>query len=310
MRMTEHNTPEPPPIVDLSELTEIAAGVWIIPDRRVRLVPNIGIIEGERSVLVVDTGMGPSNAATVLAKAREIAAGRPLTLTLTHFHPEHGFGAQTFAGEATIVYNHAQRDELREKGPGYLELFRTFGPGVAACLSDVELVDPDIVYRDELTLDLGGREVELRSVGPAHTRGDQIVWLPEERVVFAGDLIERQVFPIFPYFPPDDADVDGGKWLAVLGRIAALEPRIVVTGHCEVGGPELITITADYLRDLGERVMRLRSRGLDADAAVAELAATVRAEHPDWREPDWIEQGIRSFHATGFRIEAAAASAP
>ncbi len=295
----------PAPIIDMAGLHEIANGVWIIPDQyRIPLVPNLGIIEGERSVLVVDTGMGRENARKVLDKAREIAKGRPLFLTLTHFHPEHGFGHQVFAGEATILYNRRQRDELRAKGPGYLDMFRGFGEHVAKCLVDVQFVDPDLVYDGRLTMELGGRAVELIEMGPAHSMGDQVVWLPEERVVFVGDLVETGVFPIVPFFPPDDADVNGNKWIRVLRRIAALGPKTVVTGHGDIGGIELIQIAERYLTDMGRQVAALKGSGVPEDDVVATLEPVIRGRHPDWREPNWVESGIRCFYATGYDADA------
>src|SRR5579875_2292598 len=102
----------PFPTVDPTALREVADGIWVIPDRRVPLVPNIGIILGRRSALVVDTGMGPANGAKVLEAARKLAGSRPLFLTLTHFHPEHGYGTEAFAQQATIIYNQSQREEL------------------------------------------------------------------------------------------------------------------------------------------------------------------------------------------------------
>jgi glyoxylase-like metal-dependent hydrolase (beta-lactamase superfamily II) len=137
----------PPPNVDASALSEIAKGVFVISDRRVPLVPNIGIVLGDDSALVIDTGMGPANGAKVLEIAKDLAGSRPLTLTLTHFHPEHGFGAQAFKGAAKIIYNEAQRDELRRKGEAFLGMFRTFGPAVAAALEGTTIVEPDDVYR-------------------------------------------------------------------------------------------------------------------------------------------------------------------
>ena len=106
----------PAPLVDPGAIKQIAPDVYVIGDRRVPLVPNIGIILGRDAVLVVDTGMGPENGEKVLATAKRLAGGRPLILTLTHFHPEHGFGAQAFKGASKIQYNSAQRDELRAKG--------------------------------------------------------------------------------------------------------------------------------------------------------------------------------------------------
>ena len=170
--------------------------------------------------------MGPENGRKVLEGAKRLAGGRQLILTLTHFHPEHGFGAQAFKGEATILYNAAQRDELAAKGAAYLGMFRGFGPGVAAALEGTELVMPDEVYDGaSLTIDLGGRTVELSTYGLAHTKGDQVVSVPDAGVVFVGDLAEERIFPIFPWFPPDDADIDADNWARVLAALEAAKPE-------------------------------------------------------------------------------------
>src|SRR5918998_2300566 len=162
----------PPPVVSESP-EEVADGVFVIADRRVQLVPNIGVIVGERAALVVDTGMGPRNGVMVRDAARELAGDRPLFLTLTHFHPEHGFGAQAFRDAATIVYNREQHEEFLQKGRPYLEMFRGMGGEVEKQLEGVEFVDPHLVYEDAADFDLGGKVVRLRSRGTAHTRGDQ-----------------------------------------------------------------------------------------------------------------------------------------
>ena len=122
------DTLPPPPKVDPNALIEVAPGIHVIGDRRVPLVPNIGIVLGNEAALVVDTGMGPENGSKVLDVAKRLAGRRRLILTLTHFHPEHGFGAQAFKGQAKIVYNTAQRDEFAGKGAAYLGMFRGFGP--------------------------------------------------------------------------------------------------------------------------------------------------------------------------------------
>ncbi len=286
----------PAPTVDPSALKEIAPGVFAICDHRVPLVPNIGMILGSNAALVVDTGMGPANGKKVLDAARRIAGQRPLVLTLTHFHPEHGFGAQAFKGTAKIHYNRAQRDELQAKGKGYLGMFKTFGPSVAAALDGTELVHPDEVYEGSSTsIDLGGRTVELRTWGIAHTAGDQIVWLPRERILFTGDLAEERIFPIFPWFPPDDADIDAARWAQILTELASWKPAIVVPGHGDIGGAEILTAVRDYMVDLGKRVAAERKSGKDADAIITSLAPKIRAEHPDWAAPEWIDFAIRYY---------------
>jgi glyoxylase-like metal-dependent hydrolase (beta-lactamase superfamily II) len=290
----------PPPDVDPSGIREIAAGVFVIPDRRVPLVPNIGVVLGDESALVVDTGMGPANGRKVLEAAKRVAGGRRLVLTVTHFHPEHGFGAQAFQGEARIVYNRAQRDELQAKGEAYLGMFRGFGPGVAAALEGTTLIMPDEVYDGAATtLDLGSRKVELRTWGVAHTKGDHVVWLPAEKILFMGDLAEERIFPIFPWFPPNDTDLDAARWADILGELERCGPTIVVPGHGSVGGPEILSAVRGYMLDLGRRVAAERKAGKDADAIVAELGPKIRAEHPDWDAPEWIDFAIRYYASLG-----------
>lgn len=287
-----------PPRVDANGITEVARGVFIIPDRRVPLVPNIGVILGDDAALVVDTGMGPANGARVLEAARKVAGERKLILTLTHFHPEHGFGAQAFKGVARITYNRAQSNELASKGGSYIGMFNGFGPDVAAALEGTELVQPDDTYDGELTtIELGGRSVELRTWGLAHTAGDQIVYVPDVGVLFTGDLAEERIFPIFPWFPPEDATIDGARWVAILTELCALRPKIVVPGHGGFGGVEILAAVRDYIVALGRRVMLARAAGKDADTIVAELSPKIRAEHPDWSSPEWIDFAIR-YYAT------------
>jgi glyoxylase-like metal-dependent hydrolase (beta-lactamase superfamily II) len=302
MAMTEPGTstgvgavPVPPVVSGTPE--EVADGVFVIADGRVPLVPNVGIIAGERAALVVDTGMGPGNGIVVREAARELAGDRPLFLTLTHFHPEHGYGAQAFGGAATIVYNREQHEEFLRKARPYLEMFRGMGGEVAEQLEGVEFVYPHVVYEGAADLDLGGKVVQLRTWGTAHSRGDQTVFLPDEGVLFTGDLVENRFFPILPFFPPHDTDVDGSGWIGVLDGLEQLDPRMVVPGHGEISDAGVIADVRDYLTLLRNETKRLAGEGNDADAIVAALEPRMRALHPDWENPMWITTGVHSFLA-------------
>jgi glyoxylase-like metal-dependent hydrolase (beta-lactamase superfamily II) len=262
----------------------------------VPLVPNIGVIVGERAALVVDTGLGPRNGAIVIA--RNLADDRPLFLTITHFHPEHGFGAQMF-GDATIVYNRTQHQEFREKANGYLQTFRGLGDAVAQQLEGVEFVDPHVVYDGGADLDLGGKVVQLRTWGRAHSRGDQVVFLPTERVLFTGDLVENRFYPIFPFFSPYDVDVDGHHWITVVEQLTRLDPRIVVPGHGEVGDAGLLATTLEYLTVLSSETKRLAAAGSSTEAIIATLEGQLRTRYPDWdMSESWrIAMGVQTFLA-------------
>jgi glyoxylase-like metal-dependent hydrolase (beta-lactamase superfamily II) len=277
------------PVVDVGGAEEIARDLVVVPNRRVPLVPNIGVVGGEHSVLVVETGMGPRNAEKVLEFALEYAKGRRLYLTTTHFHPEHAYGAQAF-GDATYVVNRAQAEDLRVKGPGYLEMFRGLGEAIARELEDVALVTPDVVYDQSYELDLGGRVVELRATGRAHSKGDQVVRV--EDVLFTGDLVETGQFAIFPWFPPYDVDVSGVRWIDVMRRLEAEAPSVVVPGHGDLGGPELLTDTRNYLELLRDETWRRRDSAMSEQEIAAEVTEVMTSRHPAWTDREWIEKGV------------------
>jgi glyoxylase-like metal-dependent hydrolase (beta-lactamase superfamily II) len=282
----------PDPVVRVDRARELARDLVVVPNEGVELVPNIGIIGGTDAVLVVETGMGPGNAARVLEFATDYAKGRRLFLTTTHFHPEHAFGAQVFAGRATYLCNRAQAEDLAGKGPGYLDMFRGLGESVARQLAGVELVAPDVVYDKDYDLDLGGRVVRLRATGRAHSRGDQVVRVPDADVLFTGDLAETGQFAIFPWFPPHDTDVSGVRWLTVMRELAAESPGIVVPGHGAIGGPRLLADVRDYLQLLRDETWRRRDAALDEPAIVAEVTELMRRRHPEWARPEWIATGV------------------
>ena len=285
------NEPQSAPLVE-GTAEPVAESVYVISDRRVPLVPNVGIVVGRDAVLVVDAGMGRENGERVLREAERLADGRPLLLTVTHFHPEHGFGAQVFRDRATIVYNRAQRDELREKGQAFVEMFRGFGPEIASLLEEIELVEPHIAFESESDLDLGGVEVQLRSVGPAHTRGDQIVLVEPGRILFTGDLVEERFFPILP-----DEDAKGSAWIALLERLEDLAPDIVVPGHGDVGDAGQIATFREHLVYVRDRVRGSAAEGKNGEEAETALVAEIRERYADWENPDFIGWSVQRFYA-------------
>lgn len=286
---------QPEPDVDVKLAYKAAPGVTVIPDPRIAFVPNIGIIEGTEGVLVVDTGLGDANGERVLAFAKQIAGDRRLYLTTTHFHPEHNFGAHAFKGKATLILNEAQADELRDKGQAYIDLFKTFGPAVASRLEGTTLVEPDRVYSGEMTLDLGGRKVILREI-PAHTRGDQLIYVPDQRLMFTGDIVETRYFPIMP-----DADSSADRWIEVLRQLEALKPKAVVPGHGAAGGVEILRALRMHIEFMRDRVRALAAAGHDQQAITDLLVPAITAVYPDWDNQNFLpfEVAILYAEATG-----------
>ncbi|WP_350276060.1 MBL fold metallo-hydrolase [Kribbella sp. HUAS MG21] len=178
------------------------------------------------------------------------------------------------------------------KAAGYLEMFRGLGAPVARELADVRIPVPDVTYDGTHELDLGGRTVQLRPTGRAHSKGDQVVTVPDAGLLLAGDLVEAGQFAIFPWFPPHDVDVSGVRWIDVLDRLISERPRVVVPGHGAVGDSKLLTEVRDYLTELRDETWRRRDSKLPEATIAAEIHDLMIRRHSDWRLPEWIDRGV------------------
>ena len=287
----------PLPVVDARFPCRIADGIWIVPDKRIPLVPNIGIVEGDKTVLVIDAGLTLESGRAVLRAARAIAGKRNLMLTVTHAHPEHAFGAQAFKGEAKIFCNKLQRDYLARDGEKLLAGFRPLlAPGAGELLDDIRITLADEVYEgDQSEIDLGNRKVRFQTWGIAHSPGDQIITIPDQQVTFAGDLIEERIFPIVPLFPPliEAASINLKTWETALAEITAQAPRIIVPGHGNLGGTEISDSVRDYFKDLRRFVAVAKSGKSTAEIVARKLEPIVRGRHPTWERTEFIAPAIR-----------------
>ncbi len=118
--------------------------------------PNIGIVVGETATLVVDTGLGPRNGATVAKVAKRLAPDNKLYLTTTHFHPEHAAGESGFPAGTILIRSKVQQDEMDKHGERMIHLFSSRNDQWRELLTDVKLRAPDKIFDTELKLDLGG----------------------------------------------------------------------------------------------------------------------------------------------------------
>jgi glyoxylase-like metal-dependent hydrolase (beta-lactamase superfamily II) len=274
------------PIVDLVQAREIVPGVWVIPDlNHTPLVPNVGIIVGSRATLIVDTGFGAKNALSVFEHAQRFSGRRPIFVTHTHCHPEHGFGANAIE-KATTVRNQSQWEELEEKGPLLLQMFRKQIPALASMLEGVEFVRPHMLYSGSMTLDLGGLVVELREFGGGHSRGDQAILVRASlTILFTGDLVEEGTFGIL-----GDNESHVLPWIDRLEELERIRPDFVVPGHGHLGGQELIATYLAYMKTALRRVRELRSSELSEAEIIDKVGAELIALHPEWSNETWAEK--------------------
>ena len=279
------------PMINAGETVQVTKNVYVIPDDRINLVPNIGIIVGDNSVMVVDTGMGPKNALLVLEEVRKITDKPIEYLAITHFHPEHGMGAQAFPDETRIVVPVAQKNELLAKGQSYIEFFSGMSPEIAGLLSEVELQSPDIAFDNKLEIDLGNQIVELYYFHTAHTQGDMFVFLPDQKLLFGGDIIIERFFPIMP-----DSDSSALGWMESLKKLKALQPRIIIPGHGEAGGIDLIDQLMIYLNAMKVQVTNQKKNGATLEQTFAALIPQFSRSYSHWDNPEWIRNAVEHFY--------------
>ena len=268
------------------ETAKVSDHVWAIMGW-----PNIGIVIGSRGVLVVDTGLGPRNGATIGRVVAKLAPGRKLFLATTHFHPEHAGGAAGFPAGTILVRNAVQQREMEEHGQEMVDLFAGRSPQFKELLAGATLPVPDIIFDNELKLDLGGATARLLWFGGAHTKGDQLTFVEPDRTLISGDVVQNKVVPnIFR---------EGGtpsSWLAVLDRVAALKVLHILPDHSAPGDGSMVDLEKNFIRDLRQSALDLKKKGITADAAGTQLSSEFKAKYADWPAMN-VAAFVRSIYA-------------
>lgn len=196
-------------------------------------VNNAGVVVGEALTLVIDT-VATERRARALRSAVDGVSRSPRTLLLnTHHHGDHTFGNSHFPNAVTLAHADLTA-EAAEAGLGLTQLWPDVEWG------HIDLVPPQLTFVDGVDVYVDGRLVEIRHHGPAHTSNDAVAWLPEDGVLFAGDLVMSSVTPFVMF-----GSLSGLR--RALRQLLDLRPRVVVPGHGPVGGPELIEQNLRYL---------------------------------------------------------------
>ena len=252
----------PAPIVRTEGLRQISPRVHIIPDNSVPMVPNIGLVVGDRGLLVIDTGLGPRNGAAVLDVARKLGGERSLYLVTTHFHPEHDLGAQAFPASAKLIRSTGQVKDIEEFGLQLAKVFAGRSPIHAELLKDADFRKADITFEQDYDLDLGGVRARIVAMGANHTRGDTAIWIELDRVLFSGDVAMRAQ----PAFASPYSTVR--HWLASLDRLLALKPALLVPSHGPTGDAAFIDGYRAYLTEARDRAAAEKKAGRTVEQAI------------------------------------------
>jgi glyoxylase-like metal-dependent hydrolase (beta-lactamase superfamily II) len=246
---------------------------------------NSGLITGSGTSLMVDTLFD-------LALTREMLAGiapalehHPLgTLVNTHSDPDHVNGNELVAGPGVEIVASAAAAELMTQEAldtvarvkhldGTIGAFarHIFGPFE---LDGITATGPDRTFSGEESVDVGGREVRLIQVGPAHTPGDALVHVPDARLLYAGDILFVGGTPIAWAGPID-------RWIAALDRILDMDVATIVPGHGPVSGKTEVSVMREYLASVEAQARQRYEDGLDVDDAVASIDLGRFADLPE-----------------------------
>jgi len=253
--------------------------------------PNIAFVVGSRATLVVDTGMGPRNGAIVAREAQKLAKGSVLYLTTTHFHPEHAAGESAFPANTILIRPSAQQDEVNRRGAEYIDLFSSRSAQNKELLQGVKLRQADIVFDREAKLDLGGVTARLFWWGAAHTKGDELIFVPEDSVLIPGDIVQSR---LVPNMPNEDASVKG--WFALLDQLEPLKPRYVVPDHGDLGDGSLIAKERAFLAEVQKRALELKRQGTSVEEAGKLLQAELKTKYPDWENMNPVPNVVRRVY--------------
>lgn len=242
--------------------------------------PNVGAVIGRDGVVAIDTRATPAAARPWLAELRRVTSKPIRYLVLTHYHAVRVLGASAF-GAQEVVASEATLALIRERGAADWESEFSRFPHLAPEPEGVPgLTLPTLSFSDRITLQLGDREVEVRFAGRGHTAGDSVVWVPDARVLYSGDLVECGAAPYL-------GDAYPAEWATgTLDVVASYDAAALVPGR----GPAVrgsavrqsIEDTRAYLREVREISAAARERGADLTAAFQEVHSTLQPRYGQW----------------------------
>jgi glyoxylase-like metal-dependent hydrolase (beta-lactamase superfamily II) len=255
------------------DTVKVSDHVWAIMG-----FPNIGIVVGGNATLVVDTGLGPRNGATIAKVAKKLAPNNKLYLTTTHFHPEHAAGEPGFPADTILIRDKVQQDEMEQHGEEMIQLFASRNEQQRELLAGVKLRPPDETFDKERRLDLGGGvTARLLWFGEAHTKGDELTFVEPDKTLISGDVVQNKVVP--------GIYADGGtpsSWIAVLDQVEKLGALHVLPDHSAVGDGSLVAQEKAFIIGLRSEALVLKRKGVSADDAGKQLTAEYKTKYSEW----------------------------
>ena len=312
--------------------TKVAEGIFYATSSGTMNVgANSPIILTDAEALVIDSEITPAAARALVSDLKAITDKPIRSVVDSHYHYDHAHGNQVFMSSAQVIghdntykrlltnvmeqYTYlssvqgipARVDGLRkriadEKDPAQkATLERQVASSLAylEAVKEIRVTPPNLTFKNDMTLYRGGREIRLLYLGRGHTDTDIVVYLPKERVVCTGDLMESQISYMGDSYPEE--------WIATLDRLKAIDFDTVMPGHGVVfKGKTKIEVFQKYLRDVITQSNAFRKQGLSAEDAAAKINLTAYSgEFPSIRGVGIDAAGVRRIYQLQDRPEPA-----
>ena len=236
---------------------------------------NRAVVVGEKFAVAIDSGISAKEGKRFIQDIQKVTQKPVKFLVNTHGHPDHVFGNSEFEKIGAIIVSHERSKNMIHKLDVAAEIEKLKDVGMTE--EDMEgtvLSSPTLTFDSKMGLDLGNFTIEILHFGRAHTAGDILIHIPEEKVLFTGDILETDYHP---YVGDPEADIDG--WIKVLERMMDLDIERFIPGHGPVSSKEDVAALIKYLKEFDFNVKKLAAKYDDVGIISEELESLLPARN-------------------------------
>jgi len=250
-------------------LTKIAAGIYSYIDEKnpapaSSFGANAGIIVGRDGIVVVDTLISSKEAQRFINDIKAVS-DKPIRYVVnTHSHLDHSLGNADFIRLGAVVVSHTNcKKNARAEASTILQKAKNYGL-TDEMMQGTKVAEASLTFTNKMEIDLGDRIVELIYAGSSHTDGSILVYVPDTKVLFAGDIL-------FTNFHPNMRDADVKNWISVLDHISTLDAVSIIPGHGPLSTKKDVQEMKEYLMTCEKIGRELSAQGKDVNYIAAEI---------------------------------------
>ena len=266
-----------------TEIIELTTGVYA---RLHEGLTNAGIIIGDDSVLLIDSLRVPSFARDLIADVKRLT-DKPVQYVIdTHSHWDHSWGNEEFPDSTIIGHANCRAEMLDlEAREWWMNRVVSADDPWSEEAKGIRVTPPDLTFDDKMSLHFGGRRIDLLYLGRAHTSGDIFIHLPDDGLLFTGDVAQDRGVPFM-------LDGYAKDWVGTDTRLAEIPCERFMAGHGPIGAPAAITEARDFIITIVDGVEAAIANGQDRDTAAAAVTASMTERFGGWRGFERVEESV------------------